>query len=67
MAAGTIESNNRKTGELRKFHVVLVQRHSNVQKSVMLEQSCCFASLNLLPFLPFSSRSPSSLLKLSFI
>ena len=44
MATGTIESNNRKTGEMRKFHVVLVQRQRNAQKSVMLEQSCCFAS-----------------------
>ena len=42
-----IESNDRKTGEMRKFHVVVVQRHSNVQKSVMLVQSCCFANLNL--------------------
>ena len=52
MATGTIEtvtikSNDRKTGEMRKFHVVVVQRHSNVQKSVMLVQSCCFANLNL--------------------
>ena len=43
----TIESKDRKTGEMRKFHVVVVQRHSNVQKSVMLVQSCCFADLNL--------------------
>ena len=43
MATGTIESNNRKTGEMRKFHVVLVQRQRNAQKSVMLAQSCCFA------------------------
>ena len=43
----TIEINDRKTGEMRKFHVVVVQRHSNVQKSVMLVQSCCFADLNL--------------------
>ena len=43
----TIRSNDRKTGEMRKFHVVVVQRHSNVQKSVMLVQSCCFANLNL--------------------
>ena len=52
MATGTIETvtieiNDRKTGEMRKFHVVVVQRHSNVQKSVMLVQSCCFADLNL--------------------
>ena len=52
MATGTIEtvtikSNDRKTGEMRKFHIVVVQRHSNVQKSVMLVQSCCFADLNL--------------------
>ena len=43
----TIESTDRKTGEMRKFHVVVVQRHSNVQKSVMLMQSYCFADLNL--------------------
>ena len=73
MATGTIEtvaieSNDRKTGEMRKFHIVVVQRHSNVQKSVMLVQSCCFANLNLwLFFLPFSLSSQSSLLKLSFI
>ena len=52
MATGTIETvtieiNDRKTGEMRKFHVVVVQRHSNVQKNVMLVQSCCFADLNL--------------------
>ena len=43
----TIKSNDRKTGEMRKFHVVVVQRHSNVQKSVMLVQSYYFANLNL--------------------
>ena len=37
----------------------------NVEKSVMLVQSCCFANLNLLRMLsvPFSLPSPSSLLK----
>ena len=30
----------------------------------MHEQSCCFANINLLLFLPFSLTSPSSLLKL---
>ena len=35
--------------EIRKFHVVVVQRRQrNVQKSVMHLQSCCFAYLNLL-------------------
>ena len=63
----TIKSNDRKTGEMRKFHVVVVQRHSNVQKSVMLVQSYCFADLNLWLFLPFSFSWLSSLLKLSFI
>ena len=37
--------------EIRHFHVVVVQwRQINVQKSVMLVQSCCFANLNLLLF-----------------
>ena len=43
----TIESSDRKTGEMRKFHVVVVQRQRNVQKSVMHVQSCCFANLDL--------------------
>ena len=51
--------------EFRHFHVVVVQRRQrNVQKSVMHVQSCCFANLNLLLFLPSSLPSPSSLLKL---
>ena len=52
--------------EIRHLHVVVVQRRQrNVQKSVMHVQSCsCFASLNLLLFLPFSLPSPSSFLKL---
>ena len=33
------------------------------KKSVMQVQSYCFASLGLLPFLPFSLTAPSSLLK----
>ena len=37
--------------EIRKFHVVVVQRRlRNVQKSVLHVQSCCFADLNLLFF-----------------
>ena len=37
--------------EIRKFHVAIVQRAlTNVQKSVMHVQSCCFASMNLLVF-----------------
>ena len=37
--------------EIRKFHVLVVQRHErNVQKIVMHVQSCCFADLNLLLF-----------------
>ena len=30
-------------------------------------QSCCFANLNVLHFLPFSLTSPSSLLKLPYV
>ena len=38
-------------GEIRHFHVVVVQwRQRNVQKSVMHVQSCCFANVNLLLF-----------------
>ena len=34
--------------EIKHFYVVVVQRRQwNVQKRVMYEQSCCFASLNL--------------------
>ena len=49
--------------EIRQFNVVVVQRRQrNVQKrSVMHVQSCCFACLNQLFFLPFSLSSPSSL------
>ena len=48
--------------EIRYFHVVVVQWwRRNVQKSVH-EQSCCFAKLSLLFFLPFSLTLPSSLL-----
>ena len=37
--------------EIRKFHVLVVQRQErNVQKIVMHVQSCCFADLNLLLF-----------------
>ena len=37
--------------EIRKFHVLVVQRQErNVQKIVMHLQSCCFADLNLLLF-----------------
>ena len=50
--------------EIRKFHVVVVQGWlKNVQKSVMLAQSCCFTNINLLLF----CRSPSLLLNLPFV
>ena len=43
--------------EIRKFHVVVVQRRqTNVQKSVMNVQSCCFTSLKLLLFCRFRWR-----------
>ena len=49
--------------QLRKFHVVVVQRRQrNIQKSVMHVQSCRFA--NELLFLALKFTSPSSLLKL---
>ena len=51
--------------QIRKFHVAVVQRRlRNIQKSVMHVQSCYFANINLFLFLPFSLKSPSSLLKL---
>ena len=54
--------------EIRKFHVVVVQRRQrNVQKSMMHVQSCCFAHINLLFFLPFSLPLPSLLLKLPIV
>ena len=38
-------------GEIRHFHVVVVQRRlRNVQKSVMHVQGCCFANIKLLLF-----------------
>ena len=43
--------------EIRQFYIVVVR--GNVQKSVHT-QSCCFANLNLLLFLPTSLTSPSS-------
>ena len=37
--------------EIMHFHVIVVHRRQrNVQKSVMHEQSCCFANLNQLLF-----------------
>ena len=52
--------------EIRKFHVAIVQRAlTNVQKSVMHVQSCCFA--RPVAFLPFSLFSPWSLLKLFIV
>ena len=40
-----------RVSEIRKFHVAIVERAlTNVQKSVMHVQSCCFASMNLLDF-----------------
>ena len=54
--------------EIRKFQVTDLQRWlRNVQKSVMHVQSCCFAHINRLVFLPFSLPSPSLLLKLSIV
>ena len=51
--------------DIRQVYVVVEQRRQgNVQKSVMHVQSCCFVSLSLLLFLPFSWPSPSLLLKL---
>ena len=51
--------------EISHFLVVVVQwPQRNVQKSVMHVQSCCFANLKPINFLPFSLTSPSSLLKL---
>ena len=58
--------------ELRRFHVVVVQRRQrNVQKIVMHVQSCCFAYLNLLLFSSPRCRRrrccSSSLLHLSVV
>ena len=48
--------------EIRKFHVAVVQRRlRTVEKSVIHEQSCCFANVM------FSLPSPSSLLKLLIV
>ena len=50
--------------ENRHFHVVVVQRPlRKVQKGVMHVHSC-FANYKPIAILPFSLRSPSSLLKL---
>ena len=50
--------------EIRQFHVVVVQRRQrNVQKCLMHVQSCCFANLNILFFVPFLLSS-SALFKL---
>ena len=41
----------KRSREIRKFHVAVVQRRlRNVEKSVIHEQSCCFAKINLLLF-----------------
>ena len=54
--------------EIRKFHVIIVQRWlRNLQKSVMHVQSCFFAKVKPITFLPFSLPSPSSLLKLPIV
>ena len=51
--------------ETTKFHSAVVQqRQRNVQKSVLLVQSCCFANKPI-TFLPFSLPSSLTLLKLS--
>ena len=48
-----------KKREIGYIQIVVVQwRQRNVQKSVMHVQSCCFANLNQLFFLPFSLMSP---------
>ena len=40
--------------EIRQFHVVVVQwRQTNVQKSLMHVQSCCFANLKFCVFAVF--------------
>jgi len=45
--------------EIRHFYPVAVQRwQRNVQKSVMQEQSCCFANIKLLFFCRSSFRRP---------
>ena len=49
---------------IRQFHIVVVQRRQkNVQKCVMHVQSCCFANVNILFFVPFLLSS-SALFKL---
>ena len=54
--------------EIRKFHFAVVHlRLRNVQKSVMQVQSCCFASIKLIAFLPLSLPSLSSLLNLHIV
>ena len=54
--------------EIRKFHVGMVQRAlTNVQKSVMHVQSCCFASMNLLVFCRSRCCRLSSLLQLTIV
>ena len=47
------------TYSIKLAHVTVVQQQlKNVQKSVMHVQSCCFTTINLLLFLPFSSLLP---------
>ena len=44
----------KRTGEIRKFHVAVMQRWlKNVQKSMMHDVQSCFINVNLLLFLPF--------------
>ena len=56
------------TYSVKLAHVTVVQQQlKNMQKSVMNVQSCCFTTINLLLFLPFSLPSTSLLAKLPFV
>ena len=56
------------TYSVKLAHVTVVQQQlKNVQKSVLNVQSCCFAKINLLLFLPFSLPLPSLLPKLPLL
>ena len=53
------------TYSVKWAHVAVVQQQlKNVRKRVMHVQSCCFTTINLLLFLPFSLPLPSLLPKL---
>ena len=56
------------TYSVKLAHVTVVQQQLKyMQKSVMNVQSCCFTTINLLLFLPFSLPSTSLLAKLLFV